>query len=243
MMGMNQELSPGVVWLQRCVVATALLFSTALGVQADEERSITVQATGFVMAVPDVARFDVGVTTQGETAVAAMRANAARADQILLMTTELGIPAADVRTTRVSLFPVFERSDGARDEPPRIVGYQASNSISVTLREIDKVGVALDRLVKAGVTDVGALAFQSSEIEVLEDEALMRAMARAQVKADRLSVAANVELGDVLSITEQVSGGPRPVVALRAVAESTVPIAPGQQRIEATVSVRYGLAN
>ena len=101
---------------------------------------------------------------------------------------------------------------------------------------------SLDPLVETGATDIGALEFQSTGIERLRDEALVLAMQRAREKAERLSTAVGVELESIILVAEQFSGGQTPVLAARAAfAESAVPIAPGQQRIEARVTVTFAL--
>ncbi len=231
-----------VLWLQRVFLAVTVITGTMVGAQADEARSITVQGTGVVMAVPDLARVQVGVTTQGETAVAAMGANSERVAAVLAALPDQGVAAEDVQTASISLFPVYEQRREPSGQPPRVVAYRASNNLTVVVQDLQRVGEVLDVLVGLGVTDIGVLEFQSSAVERLRDEALVLAMGRARDKALLLSEAARVELGDLQSVTEQI-GGARPVLAARAFAESAVPIAPGQQRIEATVVATFSLVD
>ncbi len=228
-------------WVRRLAAGAALAMLTVAGALAEEERQITVRGVGSVLAVPDMAKVQVGVTTQAATATAALEENSDRASAILSLLEELGVASEDLQTANVSLFPVFERHEGAQTEPPRIVGYRASNSASVTVRELPRIGEMLDALVQAGATDIGALEFQAADLETLRDEALVLAMARAEEKAKWLSQAAGLGLGGLISVTEQFGGGPGPVVPARALAEAAVPVAPGQQRIQATVTATFAL--
>lgn len=236
------EAGRGVVWMQRFAGGLFLALFGALTAVADsDDGRLIVQGTGVVMAVPDMARVRVGVTTRAASAVGALSENSEKAGAIVARLNELGVAAEDLRTANVSLFPEFERPVGQQDGPPRIRGYRASNNLSVTVRDLAALGTLLDALVEAGATDIGALEFQSTEIDRLRDDALVLAMGRAREKAERLSAAAGVELEGIILVTEQFGGGQVPVLAVRTFAESAVPIAAGQQRIEASVTVTYAL--
>lgn len=237
-----REAGRGVVWMQR--FAGGLLFAMfgALTAIADSEGGrLIVQGTGVVRAVPDIAKVQVGVTTRAASAVVALRENSENAGTIIDRLKELGVAAADLRTANISLFPEFERISGQQDGPPHIRGYRAANNLAVTVRDLGALGTLLDAVVEAGATDIGSIEFQSTEIDRLEDDALVLAMERAREKAGRLSAAAGVELKEIILVTEQFGGRPVPVGAVRAFAESAVPIAPGQQRITAKVIVTFAL--
>ncbi len=234
----------GVVWMQRFAAGLFLVLIGAFAAAADDdERRLTVQGTGVVLAVPDMAKVRVGVTTRAASAAGALRENSENAGALVGRLKELGVAAEDLQTTNVSLFPEFERRTGQQDGPPPIIGYRAANSVSVTVRDLGTLGTLLDALVQVGATDIGALVFQSTQIERLKDDALALAMGRAREKAERLSAAAGVELDEIILVSEQSAGGPAPVLAVRALVESAVPIAPGQQRIEATVTVTFALGD
>lgn len=237
-----REAGRGVVWLQRFAGGLLLAFFGALTAVADsDDGRLVVQGTGVVLAVPDMARVRVGVTTRAASAVGALRENSEKAGAIVARLNELGVAAEDLRTANVSLFPEFERPVERQDRPPRIRGYRATNNLSVTVRDLAALGTLLDALVEAGATDIGALEFQSTEIDRLRDDALVLAMGRAREKAERLSAAAGVELEGIILVAEQFGGGQARVLAVRTFAESAVPIAAGQQRIEASVTVTYAL--
>ena len=241
-----REVRAGVVGLQRCLcLVLGLVFLWQSSAFASDEGRLTVEGTGVVLATPDIARVRAGVTSQAATAAAALQENSDAARAVLSALVDLDVAPEDVRTNNVSLFPEFERLDRQQDRPPRIVGYRASNSVTVTVRDLDALGVLLDALVQAGATDLGSIEFDSTKVEELKEDALASAMARAATKAARLSAAAGVELGDLISVTEQVGTVPGPFPgAVRALAaEAAVPIAPGQQRVEATVLATYAVGD
>ena len=107
-------------------LAAALLAATASLAQTDERR-ITVNGTGTVEAVPDMATITLGVTNENAEAVLAMQATSEAVTQILARLEEMGIESRDVQTRDLSLSPVWTGRRGLEGEVPRITGFVASN--------------------------------------------------------------------------------------------------------------------
>jgi uncharacterized protein YggE len=124
--------------------------------------------------------------------------------------------------------------------PPQITGYRATNRVSVTLRDIAKIGDAIDALVASGANDIGGIGFSVSQSSKLLDAARAKALEDAHRKAAIYAQAAGVTLGAPLSISE---GGAPPPVAFRTMkarmAAAPTPIAAGEQTLRVSVHVSY----
>ncbi|HET7856400.1 MAG TPA: SIMPL domain-containing protein [Gaiellaceae bacterium] len=199
---------------------------------------ITVNGVGTVSSVPDEAQMSFGVQTEGATSREALARNSARMERVLAALEAAGITKKDLRTQDVSVWPKYDM------EGEQAAGYTARNSVSVTIDELDKAGAVIDAATRAGANEVSGPMLSSSARDELDAKALEAAVANARKKAEALAKAAGVGLGHV---TAMVEGGatPGPVVfdAMRATAESgkAVPIRPGQEEIQATVTVTFSI--
>jgi hypothetical protein len=200
------------------------------------ERLVTVTGEATVAVAPDAAVIRIGVTSQDKTAREASEANAKQMTAVLAAIKDTGIADRDVQTSRLSLQPQY---DPNKSGTARLTGFQATNQVTVRIRDIDKLPVFLDRAIAAGANEMSGIEFVISEQSKLLDRARDDAIADARRKAELYAQAAGSKLGPVVSITEEGSATtPRPIQAMRA---GAVPIAPGEQTLRATVTVSYEL--
>ena len=196
---------------------------------------ITVTGNGTVTTVPDRAAFSFGVHTQSTTASAALGANGAAMTKVIDALEKAGVAKADIQTQQVSLSPV-QSSDGKR-----IVGYQADNSVSATVRDLASAGSVVDAAVAAGATDVSGPDLTAADQDALYRQALRSAMADAKSKAQVIAGAGGVSLGAVTNVVEGSAPTPLPGVAAAPSTGST-PISPGTEQVTATVTVTYAIS-
>lgn len=202
-------------------------------------RTITVSASGSVMAEPDVARLTAGLVTEGATAAAALAANTVAMRKVVDEVKAQGVDAKDIQTTSFHVEPVMTHP---KDGAPRISGYRVSNQVTVSVSKLDSVGNVLDRLVTAGANQVYGLSFEVSKAETLKDEARKMAVANARRRAELLAAAAGAQVGQVVQIAEDAEGGPpQPVFRAKAMSAGPVPIERGQQALEARVTATWEL--
>lgn len=201
------------------------------------QRGIQVTGTGQVEARPDEAIIDVGVQTRAATAQEAQANNNATMQSVISAIKALNVPDKDIRTSGVSLFPIIERNN-------TVTGYNASNSVSVTVENIDQTGVILDAAVKAGANTSTSVRFAFKDETALRNKALTAAAADARSKAQALAGSLGLQISSVESVTEGQVNIPRPFVAAAGVAASnaapSVPIEPGQQSVTAEVTIVFG---
>ena len=209
---------------------------------ASTPRTIAVVGEASAAATPDIVSIEIGVAIDADTAAEALDGTAEAMTSVFEALDALDVAEADRRTQDVSLHPIYESvpgDDGRRR--PQLVGYQASNTVRIVLRDMDGVGAALDQLTKAGSTSISRLSFDVSETQALRDEARRGAVADARRKAEMLAEEAGVELAGVLSISERGAVAPsRYGNAARAMAEA-MPVAPGEARIHASVDVVWAI--
>src|SRR5581483_6535616 len=146
--------------------------------------SITVTGQGSVRTVPDRAQLSLGVSTDAKTAAGALRANAAEIAKVIAAVKAQGVPAADVQTEQVSLSLRYA------DDGQGIVGYTATNSVSVVVRTLAKVGAVIDAAVDAGANQVSGPNLVRSDQNALYRQAMRAAISNARAKARAIAKAA-----------------------------------------------------
>ena len=203
--------------------------------------TITVMASGKVTVVPDVARVNLGVTVTKPTVKAVREAGAKSMTDIIAALKALGIADADIKTTSLSLYPQY-----GSGSTPKIVGYQISEQIQVTVRDLDKAGDVVDTATAKGATDVNGIAFEVADPVKAQNDARAAAVAAARSSAAAMATAGKVSLGAVISITD--STPPSPIFygygASKAApsADTATPVQPGTQDLSAMVTVVFEIS-
>ena len=151
-----------------------------------EPASITVGGTGRVAVQPDIADLRLGVAIARDT-VADARSEAARVmAAILAAIRTAGVTDRDIRTTLLSVQPRYDYREG---KAPRLVGYDLSNVVEVTVRDLATVGDVIDGALRSGATSLDGLAFRVDDPSAAEREARIAAVASARARADILAEA------------------------------------------------------
>jgi len=202
-----------------------------------QPRRITVTGQGEQQASPDVAGLSIGVETEAKTPGMALTNNAERMNAVMKRLKDAGIADEDMQTSQLGIWPVF----ADRQQPRSTVGYRASNQLMVVIRDKDRLGTMLDAAVAAGANHINGPTFSIADPGPLLAAARDAAVKDAITKAERYVAAADLQLGDLISIDE-IGAGPTLGRQLRteSVAVST-PIAPGQNTISASVTVTFAI--
>ena len=209
---------------------------------------LTITAEGKSTRTPDMAVFTAGVVSEGKTASEALAANAAAMTKVIGTLKKAGIADKDIQTSQINLNPVYGQPvigpNGQVVPEPRIVGYQASNSVTIRSRDIKGFGKVLDALVASGSNQINGPAFQMSDPRAAMDEARGDAMKQARARADLYAKAAGLRVVRIVSISE--GGGyspPQPVYAMAKMADaSSSPIAAGEVEAQVSLTVQFELA-
>jgi uncharacterized protein YggE len=206
---------------------------------ADQLPTISVSGVGRVKAEPDIANVTIGVTKQGEDAGEAAEKAAKSMESVIAALLDLGIAERDIQTTSLNLSPSYDWDDN----PPNIVGWEASNMVNVTVRDIESVGEVVDAATAAGATNMDGISFRVEDPTDAEAAARTAAVADARTKADQLAEAAGVTIVGVQSISESGGQAPEPVFYARAEAAfdtaASTPVLPGEVELSINVFMVY----
>ena len=205
------------------------------------EHTISVTGVGTVVSTPDVADLRLGVSFTRATVKAARADAAAAMTKVIAALKALGIADKDIQTTNLSLQPAYDYSANAN--PPRITGYTLSNSLAVTVRDLDKVGDAIDNSLAAGATTFDGVSFRVDDPAKAQQQARTDAMTQAKANADTLAAAAGVSITGVASISETSAQTPYPIyygaAAGAPVKDAATPIETGTTDVTITVTLVY----
>jgi uncharacterized protein YggE len=206
---------------------------------------LSVSAQAESHRVPDVATLSTGVVTQAADANSAMRANAAQMDKVMAAIRAAGIAERDIQTSGINLNPQYKYTE---NQPPAITGYQASNTVSLKVRDIGKLGKVLDALVASGANQVNGPSFEIDKPEAAYDEARRGALEKAQARARMYADALGLKVRRIVSIDE--GGGfqpprPMPMMAMAARSEKAydTAVSPGETTLTANLEVVFELGN
>lgn len=207
-------------------------------------RLITVSGQGEASAAPDQAEISAGVVTQGATAADALAANSRAMTDVFDTLKKAGIPEKSIQTSNFNVSPQYTPYKPDSTEPPRIVGYQVSNNVTVKVSDLKKLGPDLDALVSSGANQVSGVSFSIHDTKALAEEARAEAVKDAMAHAQTYAKAAGLELGRVMAVSEGGGEGPRPMVynmlaQAKPMAAPPPPMAEGEQTIVADVTMTF----
>jgi len=239
--------------MKRMLIGALMLGAASLSTPAGAQQtpSITqtiagtrldVTATGEVTRVPDVAIITAGVVSRSATASGALQDAANRMDRVLAALKRAGVEGRDVQTSNVSLNPEYRYPE---NQSPQLVGYTASNQVTIKFRDIRNSGKILDALVAEGANQINGPNLTIDKPEAALDEARANAIAIGRARADLYAKSLGMRVARVVSVFE--SGGyavppPAPPVPMMA-AESRAytKIEPGEQKLQVSLAITFEL--
>ena len=227
------------------LVAAYLVGGRGSPAQADESsstRTVTVTGVGHVSVVPDQLVFDLSVDAVRDDLDTAIADSSAAMQQVVDTLTSAGVPAKDVQTTNLSMDPEYTHERGQR---PTLVGYRVSQTVSVTVEDLDKASDIVSAAASAGGTEVrlNGLRLQVGDPEASLTPARTDALDQARAKAEEYAAETGHELGEVVKVSEVSDQGYDRDMAyeLSAADSASVPIQPGEADLTASVVVVYEL--
>ena len=202
--------------------------------------TITVTGTGRVSIEPDVADLRLGVSVARPTVSAARAEAASLMTAIIKAVASGGVDRRDIRTSLVSVQPRYDYRDGT---PPVVIGYEFTNVVEATIRDLTRVGQVIDGALGAGATSLDGLSFRVDDPGPTERRARLAAMTNARARADVLAEAAGLSITGVVDIVEGIAlAPPSPMTKaepMMAAAQVDTPIEAGLSVISITVRVTY----
>jgi uncharacterized protein YggE len=212
-----------------------------VSVPAVQGTLLSVNAEGMVEGRPDMATVNLGVTTEGQTAQAALQENARRMQALTQALRRAGIAERDIQTSNVSVYPQQQYREG---QAPLITGYQANNSVTAKVRNIDNTGRVIDAAVAAGGNTVNGVSFSYQDPDAQMDAARRDAIAEARRRADLYASALNMRVVRIVAVQESGAFSPpipMPMMERAAAQDAATPISPGQIETRVNVNVTFEL--
>ena len=230
------------------MLGAATISSAADAEQASITQTITgtrldINASGEVTRVPDVAVISAGVVSRSPTASAALQDSANRMDRVLAALKRAGVADHDVQTSNVNLNAEYRYPE---NQSPQLVGYTATNSVTIRFRDIRNSGKILDALVSEGSNQISGPNLVVDKPEAALDEARAKAIAIGRARADLYARSLGLRVVRVVAINE--SGGyyapppappPAPMMARAEMASTR--IEPGEQKLQVNVGMTFEL--
>jgi uncharacterized protein len=242
-------------WSTLFVILAVMLMATG-NARADDAQlsgppnmklgTIAVTGTGSVYAVPDIAKFGAGVVTEANVSSDAMAKNSQLMDAVVKAVKSAGIPDKDIKTSRITMEPVYSQPKDP-SEKQVILGYRASNSIIVIVRDLSKAGAVIDAATDAGANKLRGVTFELSDEKAADvnRQALIKAVNDGAEKAKTIATAAKVGNLTLKSVSESGGYHAEPAywggAAHRGEMKAAVatPVSEGEQRVQAIASMVY----
>lgn len=234
--------------MRRITPALAALAGTTLlltGCGSDKsvpDRDVTVVGSGQVRGAPDILNANLGVEVAADNVSAAINGANGKAKEMADAMVGAGLAREDVRTTDVTIQPQY--ATGPDGGGQNIIGYRASNTVHIVVRDLPKASAVLDAGVKAGGNDarLNGVSFAIDDDSQLLTDARARAFADAKSRAEQYAGLSGLTLKDVITINEASSDSePPPSTYKRDGAAESMALEPGTQTVTFTVKVTWGL--
>lgn len=200
-------------------------------------RQVTVVGHGEVRGVPDTVTADVGIEVTAPDVTTAMNQASDSQRKVIDALNRRGLESKDIRTASVNVSPQY-------GENSVIDGYRASNTIAVTIRDLDAAPGALSTVVEVGgnAARINSVTFSIEDDSQFIRDARAKAFEDAKSRAAQYADLSGLSLGKVISISEAPeSNPPRPMPAAPEVKSADVPLEPGEQTVSFAVTAVWEL--
>jgi len=208
---------------------------------------LSVTSEGESRQVPDVVRISAGVSNRAQDATTALAENSSKMNRVAAAIRAAGVAGRDVQTARISIQPHYRYP---RDGEAVFTGYQASNSVTVKLRDIARLGDLLDALVTGGATQIDGAYFEVDQPQLGYDRARLSALERARERARQYADALGLRVLRVVSVDEgggfrQVQHNLRMAMAEASpmLPDAAPPVSPGETTLRARLNVVFELGD
>jgi len=147
---------------------------------------VTVTGDATITVSPDAASVVISVVTQGPQATQAQQLNASKTDAVIKAINQAAGAAVEVKTNGYNLVPQHAYAEG---KVPKIAGYEAQNSLLVTIKDLNKIGAVIDAATQAGANSIDRVSFTLTDRNTVSGKALAEATSQAMTKARAIAEA------------------------------------------------------
>ena len=239
---MKYSLLAGLMLAAAALAAPAVAQQAPAITQTIAGTRVDITATGEVTRVPDVAIINAGVVSRSPTASGAIQDSASRMEKVLAALKRAGVADRDIQTSSVSLNPEYRYPE---NQPQQLVGYTASNSVSIRFRDIRNSGKILDALVGEGANQINGPNLTIDNPDQALDEARAKAIAIGRARAELYARSLGMRVARVVSVAENggyaVPPPAPPVPMMAAQSRAYTKIEPGEQKLQVSLAMTFEL--
>lgn len=204
--------------------------------------TFNLSATGETRVAPNMASINLGVMTEGKTAAEALAANATRMTAVMATLKKAAIAEKDIQTSNLSVNPQYRYVE---NQAPVLIGYQVSNQVTIVVRDLKKLGAAVDATVNAGANQVNGISFGLSDPSAAENAAREAAVRALTAKADLYARATGYRILRLVTLSEGGGYSPQPMpmvaMAMRSEAKDASPVSAGELSVRIDITAVYEL--
>ncbi len=202
-------------------------------------QTVSFTGEGKVKATPDTAKVEIGLITEGKDSISVQNENSSKMNAVIKFLKEQKISGEDIKTSAYSLSPKYEYNKGKST----LIGYILNQALTVTVRDLNKIGEILDGAVSNGANQINSISLFVDKPEELKNKAREDAVKQAKEKASAASKIAGFRLGRVIGFNENTFGEPPMYYEAMGkgggVVSSAPQIEPGSQEIKINVTLTY----
>ncbi|MEA3442907.1 MAG: SIMPL domain-containing protein [Chloroflexota bacterium] len=215
-----------------------------ISIPSQQSTGIWVTGQGEVIVVPDIAKLSLGIEARADTVAEAQSQAISAMDEVMLALKDNGVDKKDIQTQRYSIYPITKWVEDGEEE---ILGYRVTNIVVAKIREVEKAGVIIDAVAKAGgdYTRIQGISFTVDNPTPYYKEARAKAVEDAQNKAKQLASVSGVELGKPTYISEGTVYPPALTRDLyknaAPVPAPETPVSPGELKVTLNVQIVYAI--
>lgn len=171
-------------------------------VTSNKSDAFTITGVGIVSVKPDIATVNVGVQATGTTVKEVQDNLNKNINAVSTAVKKLGVDEKDIKTSNYNMYPNYDYTSSRQ----KIVGYNASSSLTIKVRDIEKANSVVDAATGAGANTVGDISFDVDDKTKAEDEARKLAVEDAKTKAQLAAKTAGFTLGKIINYQESTGG-------------------------------------
>jgi uncharacterized protein YggE len=211
-----------------------------------DQPTLVVSGYASLSSAPDKASISMAVINIEKTVQEAQKKNNTATNALISALKAEGIANEDIITDRYNLWPQYDYSELGKNNPPAIKGYEIHNELSVTVKDLSRLGIILDTAIQAGANNINSIQFDKADKKSLENNALTQAVHNAHDKALSIATALDMKLGSIIMVNESGFKTILPMNNMRisnieADALGSTPINAGPINVQANITITYQL--
>ncbi|MFH1129360.1 MAG: SIMPL domain-containing protein [Patescibacteria group bacterium] len=212
------------------------------GYGTNNQNLISFTGEGKISTKPDVAFINFSVVTQGTRVTDVQNKNSEKMNKVVEFLKSFGVEDKDIKTTNYNLYPQYTYEN---NRIPQIIGYQISQTLNIKVRQLDKIGEIMEKVVDMGINQVDSLYFGVENDEQLKEQARKIAIDNAKAKAEVLAEELGIKLGKLINFYENIVGYPVPTNDYKAYGmgsgggEGSPNVQTGENEIVINVTLNY----